>query len=56
MTTGKAIAELRALKDLAPEAAHKRADDILIVLLRTLAPDVSYEYEVLRQKVGPWYE
>ena len=55
MTPEEAIAELRTLKDADNEVAHERADNILIVVLRTLAPEVSYEYEVLREKVGFWY-
>lgn len=55
MTPEEAIAELRTLKDADNEAAHQEADDILIVVLRTLAPDVAYEYEVLRLEKGFWY-
>ena len=53
----EAIDKLRALKDFAfdQEAAHQEADDILIVVLRTLAPDVAREYEVLRLEKGFWY-
>ena len=57
MSPEEAIDKLRALTDFAfdQEAAHQEADDILIVVLRTLAPDVAHEYEVLRLEKGFWY-
>jgi hypothetical protein len=38
-----------------PEAAHGRADDILLEVLDVLAPDVSAAWRRCRDRVGFWY-
>jgi hypothetical protein len=50
-----AVTELDSMQAGDPEAVHGRADDILLEVLDSLAPDVSAAWRRCRDRVGFWY-
>jgi hypothetical protein len=55
VTDDEAIAGLNALPFDDQETAHIRADDILVAVLKQLAPNVAAAWEEAAKRIGFWY-